>query len=415
MFETESLIFENRLVFSNKYIPDKIVHREQQIEEVQARLQWPLMKNPSKPKDHVIYGFGGTGKTLISRHVVDELMKRTPDVTYFYISLKDAHTLVRALNAILAKMGGKAGKTNSSQHLFEKIYACVNTLPQKYVIFILDEIDKVVDGYDDLLYGFLRSNEKASTEKEITLIATSNDFNFPSGLEMGTRSSFSLMDKLTFPMYNAPQLKDILANRAVLGLKKGTYDDAILSLCAAHGARDHGDARKTIELLEKSAEITMARKDAKITHEHIELALKQSEYEGVYYGLKTLPIQSKAVALSCIRDRKRILKSKQQKSGESTTNTAYSEYTNICHRLSISSLSLRRFSDIINDLAFLGMLNNTITYTKTANVPSRGKKKLIEITISLERAEEIITGDEVFSSFKPEIVQTKLDLSMMEK
>lgn len=110
MFETESPIFENRLVFSNKYVPDKIVHRDQQIEEVQARLQWPLMKNPSKPKDHVIYGFGGTGKTLISRHVVDELMKRTPDVTYFYVSLKDAHTLVRALNAILAKMGGKAGK-----------------------------------------------------------------------------------------------------------------------------------------------------------------------------------------------------------------------------------------------------------------------------------------------------------------
>lgn len=313
----------------------------------------------------------------------------------------------------MQKWAAKLEKTNSSQHLFEKIYTSVNTLPQKYIIFILDEIDKVVDGYDDLLYGFLRSNEKAPTEKEITLIATSNDFNFPSGLEMGTRSSFSLMDKLTFPMYNAPQLKDIITNRAALGLKKGTYDDTILSICAAHGARDHGDARKTIELLEKSAEIAMAKKDSKITQEHIELALKQSEYEGVYYGLKTLPIQSKAVALACIRDRKRILKSKQQKSGESTTNTAYNEYSNICRHLSISSLSLRRFSDIINDLAFLGMLNNTITYTKTANVPSRGKKKIIEIIISLERAEEIITSDDVFSSFKPEIIQTKFDVGTL--
>jgi cell division control protein 6 len=371
------------------------------------------MKTPSKPKDHIIYGFGGTGKTLISRHVVEELMKRTPDVTYFYISLKDAHTLVRALNAILAKMGGKAGKTNSSQHLFEKIYACVNTLPQKYIIFILDEIDKVVDGYDDLLYGFLRSNEKSPTDKEITLMATSNDFNFPSGLEMGTRSSFSLMDKLTFPMYNALQLKDILSNRAILGLKKNTYDDTILSICAACGARDHGDARKTIELLEKSAEIAMAAKGVvKITQEHIELALKQSDYEGVYHGLKTLPIQSKAVALACIRDRKRILKSRQ-KGGESTTNTVYGEYTNICHHLSISSLSLRRFSDIINDLAFLGMLNNTITYSKTTNVPTRGKKKIIELSISRERAEETITSDEVFCSFKPEFEQTTLDGSKM--
>jgi cell division control protein 6 len=406
MFQINSPIFENRFVFSKKYVPDKIVHREEQIKQVADRLQWALMG--SKPKDHIIYGYGGTGKTLVSRHVTEELIKRTVDVAYFYASLKESHTLVRALNSILGKMGGKTGKTNSSQHIFEKIYDIVNMLPQQHIIFILDEIDKVIEGYDDLLYGFLRSNEIATTEKDITLIATSNDFNFPNELEIGTRSSFAMMDKLTFPRYDAIQLKDIIKNRAVLGLKIDTYDDTLLSLCAAHGARDHGDARKTIELLEKAAEIAMMQKGTQITQTHVQLALEQNEFEGVYHGLKTLPTQAKAVALACIRDRKRILKSNPEIKIESTTNTVYSEYLAICNRLGWNNLAISRFRDIINDLAFLGLLNNTTTYTKTITVPTRGKKKIIEIMIPVEKAEEIITSDEVFIQFRPEIVQMKL-------
>ena len=399
IFESESPIFKNRTVFNIKYIPEKIYHRDEQIKEVAHRLQWILQG--SKPKDFIIYGFGGTGKTLTTLYVIEELRKLTPDFVSFYISLKEAHTEVQALNMITKKLIKKMCITCSSSDLFSKIFSYIETLPQKHVFFILDEIDKVKTGYDGLLYCFLRPHEVSETTKEITLIACSNDMNFPRELDMGTRSSWSCMDKLMFPRYDAVQLKDILKQRAQDGLKEGVCSDEILSLCAAFGAQEHGDARKTIELLEKAAEIAMDEKQPKITEHHINKARDTIEYEAVYKGLKILPTQCKAVALACIKDYK---KKKNGNDSNSTLKTVFTEYQKICASRCITALTRRRVADLLNDLEYLGMISGMVTY----NTPTRGKNKVVEIIISPEKAEKIITDDEMFEIFRPVTVQKKL-------
>jgi len=397
IFESESLIFKNRSVFNIKYIPEKILHRDDQIKEVAQRLQWILQG--SKPKDFIIYGFGGTGKTLTTLYVVDELRKLA-DFQYFYINLKKARTEVRALNTILDKLIKKTRNTASPSNLFRMIFDYIETIPQQHIFFILDEIDKIETGYDGLLYCFLRPHEVSETTKDITLIACSNDMNFPRELDVGTRSSFACMDKLMFPRYDANQLKDILKQRAQEGLKEGACEDKILSLCAAHGAQEHGDARKTIELLEKAAEIAMGDKQSKILEIHLNRAREQIEYEAVYKGLTLLPTQCKAVALACIKDQKK----KKNGNDDSTTKTIYIEYKNICDSRGLKILTQRRVSDILNDLSYLGMINGTITF----NIQSKGKKKVVEIIISSEKAEKIITDDEMFEMFRPVVVQKKL-------
>lgn len=399
IFETESLIFKDRSVFNIKYIPKQIRHRDEQIKEVAHRLQWILQG--SKPKDFIIYGFGGTGKTLTTLYVIEELRKLTPDFAYFYISLKEAHTEVQALNMITKKLIKKMCITCSASDLFSKIFSYIETLPQKHIFFILDEIDKVKTGYDGLLYCFLRPHEVSETTKEITLIACSNDMNFPGELDIGTRSSWSCMDKLMFPRYDAVQLRDILKQRAQDGLKDGVCGDEIISLCAAFGAQEHGDARKTIKLLEKAAEIAMDEKQLKITEHHINKARENIEYEAVYKGLKILPTQCKAVALACIKDHK---KKKNGNDNNITLKTVFSEYQNICVSRGITTLTRRRVADLLNDLVYLGMISGTVTY----NTPSRGKNKVVEIIISPEKAEKIITDDELFEIFRPIAVQKKL-------
>ncbi len=400
IFEAKSPIFKNRSVFNIKYIPEKILHRDDQIKEVASRLQWILQG--SKPKDFIIYGFGGTGKTLTTLYVVEELRKLT-DFKYFYINLRKARTEVRALNQILDKLTKKTSNTSSPSELFRRIFEYIETIPQHHIFFILDEIDKVETGYDGLLYCFLRPHEVSETTKEITLIACSNDMNFPRELDVGTRSSFACMDKLMFPRYDANQLNDILKQRAKDGLKDGVYDDDILSLCAAYGAQEHGDARKTIELLEKAAEIAMVEKQPKILENHINKAREQIEYEAVYKGLTLLPTQCKAVALACIKDKKK-KRGMNGNDSDSTTSTIYTEYKNICDGRGIKTLTLRRVSDILNDLSYLGMIDGTITF----NTQSKGKKKVVEIIISPEKAEKIITDDETFEIFRPVAVQKKL-------
>jgi len=403
IFESESPIFKNRSVFNIKYIPEKILHRDNQIKEVASRLQWILQG--SKPKDFIIYGFGGTGKTLTTLYVVEELRKLT-DFKYYYINLRKARTEVRALNTILDKLTKKTSNTSSPSELFRRIFEYIETIPQKHIFFILDEIDKVETGYDGLLYCFLRPHEVSETTKEITLIACSNDMNFPRELDVGTRSSFACMDKLMFPRYDATQLKDILKQRAKDGLKEGVCGDEILSLCAAYGAQEHGDARKTIELLEKAAEITMVEKEPKISEQHITKALEQIEYEAVYKGLKLLPVQCKAVALACIKDNKKKTNGySNSEDRDSTTTTIYSEYKNICYTKGIKTLTQRRVSDILNELGYLGMIDGVVYIN---NNSKKGKKKVVEIIVSPEKAEKIITEDETFEIFRPAVVQKKL-------
>lgn len=401
IFESESPIFKNRGVFNIKYIPEKIIHRDDQIKEVANRLQWILQG--SKPKDFIIYGFGGTGKTLTTLYVVEELRKLA-DFQHFYINLRKARTEVRALNIILDKLIKKTRNTSSPSNLFRMIFDYIETIPQKHIVFILDEIDKIETGYDELLYCFLRPNEVSETTKEITLIACSNDMNFPRELDIGTRSSFACMDKLMFPRYDANQLKDILKHRAQEGLKDGVCGDEILSLCAAHGAQEHGDARRTIELLEKSAEIAMAERQPRISEKHLNMAREQIEYEAVYKGLTLLPIQCKAVALACIKDEKKNRNKNGSDSNISTTSTIYTEYKNICDTKGLKKLTQRRVTDILSDLSYLGMIRGTITY----NIQSKGKKKTVEVIISPEKAEKIITDDEMFEIFRPVVVQKKL-------
>lgn len=401
VFNIDSPIFKNRTVFSKKYIPPQILHRNEQIQQVSDRLKWALMG--SKPKDHIIYGYGGTGKTMISRYVIEELCKRTPDVKYFYINLKEANTEVRALNAVLDKIANKTARTSSSHDLFDRIFTYIETIQQKHIIFILDEIDRVKHGYDGLLYGLLRSNEVSNTSKEITVVATTNDFNFPKQLDIGTRSSFSCMDKLIFPVYNANQLKDIITQRAKEGLNDGVYSDTILSLCAAYGASEHADARKTIELLEKAAEIAMIQKSTIITEAHVRAAREQNEFEGVYSGIITLPLHVKAVALAIIKDAKK-RKNNQNGDSTSTTSTVYTEYTEICSRKSMERLTQRRVTDIITELSYLGLINCTITF----NEPHRGKKKVVQLIVDPNRIEQIITSDPGFEMFKPTTVQQQL-------
>jgi len=51
-----------------------------------------------------------------------------------------------------------------------------------------------------------------------------------------------------------------------------------------------------------------------------------------------------------------------------------------------------------------GFKSGTVTY----NTPTRGKNKIVDIIISIEKAEKIITDDEMFEIFRPIAVQKKL-------
>ena len=398
LFTNPGTIFINRTAFSKAYIPKNILHREAEIHSVVNCLKYIL--NGQQPADCIIYGRSGTGKSLIARYVTGELVKQA-SVKVYHISLKNTKSEFRAMEKIIETLRNEKIIGQSFNSAVSMLYDHIKKQDEKYIILILDEINDV-DYPDVLLHSLLRSNEIYGdlNGKELNFIFISNDLNFPQNLSPGTKSSFTGVTKRMFEAYDANQLRDILRERAAEGLKPGVFDETTISLCAAYGAQELGDARETIKLLEKSAEVADDTGDIKITEKHIQEARQQIEYEGTVKALKTLPQQLKAFVLACVRDQRH---HRHEPEYICYTGAAYKEYKEICLKLGLDILTTRRIADFINELENIGIIEAHLKYKQ-----QQGRTRYISPTIPGERLEETILEDPRFESLRPELVQTKL-------
>jgi len=395
--EIKSSIFKDRNIFSKSYIPQNILFREEEINNLVYNLS--TVKRSSRPNDTILYGKRGTGKTLTTKYVTRELEKISSDVKIYHINLRNKNTNFKAWKEIARNVIGKDIMGRDAVYIAHQVFDFISTLNQKYIIFVLDEINEVEVGYDGLLYFLLRPYEVSSNfDKEISNIFITNSMNFPQNLSEGTLSSFKTVDKYAYHPYNANQLRGILKERAEMGLEPNVYNEEIIALCAAYGAQEHGDARETIKLLAKAAELAEKDKAQNISTNHVRSALDAVEFDGITKVLNTLPLQQKILALACVRNYKQIIKSKSPED-KSKSITIYGEYNSICSSLGVESLSYRRINDYFNELETLGLIGSHLVY-------SRGKTRYITLLVPVD-VEKILTEDYRLDKFKPVVIQTK--------
>ncbi len=264
-------IFRDRRVFSTSYIPAKILHRDKEMANLANNLERVIEGN--RPNDVILYGKPGTGRTLTVRYVTGELQKATTNVIIFHINLYSTKSSYTAWQKIARVVTGRDVTMRSSTDISNYVFEFLITLEQRFIIFVLDRISEVTKGYDDVLYHLLRPYEVVpKLNKELCCIFISNSIEYLGDLSERTSRSFKLVDKYVYDPYTAPQLADILNDRAEIGLNEGTYDKAVIALCAEYCAKEHGDARRAICLLGKAAEIASMEKVSSIKLEHVNQA-----------------------------------------------------------------------------------------------------------------------------------------------
>lgn len=352
-----NIIFKDRSVFTKNYVPKIILHRELQKKQLADGLKYIL--EGQKPTDQAILGKRGTGKTLVARYVTEELCKVTNTVRVFHVSLKHARTDFMAIEKIIDKLIGKGQgghsliKGKSFSDGCDVIFNFISSLKEKHIILILDELNEIKNP-DMLLHSLLRVNEIYGdlNGKELSLIFISNS-EFIKNVSEGTKSSYSSVTKRVFPPYNANALRDILKERVDEGLCPGVCDEEIISMCAAYGAQEEGDARQTIDLLGKAAEIAVESGENIITTEHVRKAREQINFDGVSETLISLPIQLKIIALACIWYQKYSV----DKSSVCTTGDIYKEYRTLALAIGIEIMTQRRVTDLLDELAEIGFID----------------------------------------------------------
>ncbi len=352
-------LFKDKQILQSNYTPGNIPHRDEQIETIAGILAPSLMGN--KTSNLFIYGVTGTGKTLSVQHVANELSKRASEskmlrIEYLNCKLKKvADTEYRILAELIHKLGGSVPATGlPTDQVYLKFLSLLENSEEKLLILILDEIDQAVKKInDEFLYNLTRLNSELG-KKQIILVGISNDLRFLDSLDPRVRSSLS-EEELVFPPYNAIQLQDILKKRAEQAFKEGVVSDGVIAKCAAYAAREHGDARRALDLLRVAGELAERNSSDKIKIEHIDTANDKIERDKILDIAETGTKQFKMVLYSIMR---LVEENKRERNNKSVyTGNIFDYYGSLCKNCKVDCLTQRRVGDIIAELDMLGLIN----------------------------------------------------------
>jgi archaeal cell division control protein 6 len=387
-------LFVDREAMRPSYMPDILPHREEQINEL-ASILVPALRGET-PSNVFMYGKTGTGKTIVTKYVGEELLKKGTEVgkhvNFVYINCEVVDTQYRLLqniaNHFINEWSERIPFTGwPTDEVFAKLQKMIDKTGGVTVI-ILDEIDKLKG--DEALYNLSRINTQLSKAK-VSIVGISNDLKFTEFLDPRVKSSLG-EENLIFPPYDASQLQDILRQRVEIALKPSSIDDDVIPLCSALAAQEHGDARRALDLLRMSAELADRQGVIKVTKKFVRIAQNKIELNRINEVVRTLPTQSKLILLAILLQEEHDKKSNSPCS--MTTGEVYEIYKDLCKKTRTDSLTQRRVADLISELDMLGII--------TARVISKGRYgRTREIKLSSP-------SDELFGILKEDPVYDEL-------
>ena len=344
-------IFKDKRPLDHRWLPDKLVHREEQIKQIAK--YWVDVLSDVTPSNVTLYGKTGTGKTAASKFAREQLMdiarKKSIFVKVEYVRCTDYTTEYQVIAELCNKLGrdvpNRGWTKGEVVNTFRDIFKSTNAFGKKlHLIVILDEIDILLDkDGDGILYTLTRTDN-------VSILCISNYLDFKNLIK--SRVTSSLNDKeIVFPPYGAGQLSDVLNERAEISFNENVLESDVIPLCSAMAAKEEGDARYALDLLKNAGELAFDEDSPKVTNDHVKRAKDKIEHNKVIEIISTLPLQQQRVLES-------ILNLTKQKE-EITSGKLYEAYTDLYKK---DAVTYRRIFDFINELEMLGIIStNTIS------------------------------------------------------
>jgi cell division control protein 6 len=303
-----------------------------------------------------IWGKTGTGKTLTVTYFLNLLseMCKAKDIAlrHEHLDLSNPRPCFRALNdlACMLNASKKYQKGISLEEMMIRIETRLSRF-RGYLVLFVDEVDNVRRDKDNFMTFLVRRLPQRIPAKLI-LVFVSNRLDWPDHLDPRVKS-FLKLNEVIFKPYDAVDLQHILRIRVEKALRPGCVEPGVIEKIAAMASREHGDARKAVALLAKSAYLA-EKAGTNIALGLVDEAAMELDKDRYTTLLSSAPQQLQAAMAAIIEA---VRKSERSSVG---TGEAYDAYTGLCSRVGIRPLTSRAFGDLVGELDIYSLLRSRV-------------------------------------------------------
>lgn len=358
LFTRDDPIFENKELLEINHLPDedRIVGRDEQISNLATALN-PAIFGQS-PSNVLIYGKTGTGKSLCSKYVSSRLVETASEesvsVGFAYVDCAQDSTETQAVQSIgetfnrPEKTGVKIpDKGLSTSNYYKRLWKILDG-EYDVGIVILDEIDRLQN--DDILMQLSRAGEAGKLDRcKVGVIGISNKIKYKDRMDERVKSSLCERE-FVFPPYDATQLREIMEARSD-AFKEGVLEEGTIPRAAALAAKEHGDARKAIDILRYAGEIAQAEDSPTVKETFVTQARERAERDRFRELIRGATPHSKYVLRALA-----ILSVNNEHADAFRTTQVFDIYRRICSQEGSDPLSQRRVRDLLSEHAFLDVI-----------------------------------------------------------
>lgn len=267
----EGILKDERFLYP-EFVPDRLPFRDREIGELVFSLKPAAMGR--KPGNIFVSGNPGTGKTVTLKYVLNELEEFSDRARCVYVNCFETSTRSGILVKTINLLGYPVPERGlGSEEVHERLVALLRS--KKIVpIIVFDEAEQLMKSEESkkLVYDFSRLGEERGLF--VGMVFISNDSFFLSMLDERVRSSLQA-SHLVFERYSPAELKEILRERASYAFFGNALEGEVIPLCAAHAAKNGGDARIAITVLLKAARLAEREGAAQVQLKHVRASFMQ--------------------------------------------------------------------------------------------------------------------------------------------